>query len=94
MLSSGLVSDRLGPIRCPRFRTGVRGGSERTSERILWVSKLASGFAKNQREPYLSSSIAASNTSLPGRVTDSGSVASGWSVMLSMSRKLGACGFT
>jgi len=40
---------------------------------------------------YRSSSIHFSSTSLPGRTTDSGSVASGCSVTFSMSMKLGAC---
>lgn len=39
---------------------------------------------------YRSSSITCSSTSRPGRTTDAGSVASGWSVMFSMSMKVGA----
>ena len=49
---------------------------------------------KREGQRYRNSSIAASSASLPGRVIDSGSVASGWSVMLSISRKLGALGLT
>jgi hypothetical protein len=43
---------------------------------------------------YRNSSIAASNAFLPGRVSDSGSVASGSSTMFSMSRNVGALVFT
>ncbi len=50
--------------------------------------------ARGRKPPYLSSSIAASSASLPGRVSDSGSVASGSSTIFSMSRKLGALVFT
>jgi len=50
--------------------------------------------ARQPKPLYRNSSIAASSASLPGRVTDSGSVASGSSTMFSMSRKLGALVFT
>jgi hypothetical protein len=41
---------------------------------------------------YRNSSMHCSSTSLPGRTTDSGNVASGWSVRFNMSRKVGAWG--
>ena len=43
---------------------------------------------------YRNSSIACSSASRLGRVTDSGSVASGWSVIFNMSIKVGALGLT
>jgi len=43
---------------------------------------------------YLNSSITCSSTALPGRTTDSGSVAKGASVTFSWSMNVGAVGFT
>jgi hypothetical protein len=73
-----------GPVRaCPELAEG----------NLLYLRCTSSNDAAAELH-YRNSSIAASSASLPGRVTDSGSVAKGSSTMFSMSRKLGALVFT
>ncbi len=76
-----------------------RNARRERARNLLFCSLREQWFAEARRpkpeaQSYRNSSIAAASTSLPGRVTDSGSVASGSSTMFSISRKLGALVFT
>ena len=83
------------------------GFGNRASARPFVIPNRAEGTVRNllsapahrlkaeARSPaYRNSSIAASSASLPGRVSDSGNVASGSSTIFSISRKLGDLVFT
>jgi hypothetical protein len=101
------VSFQLSKIRCHSEPLAAAQRAERASEESAFLQLertadsspltqfgITSGLPKSEAQSYRNSSIAAASASLPGRVTDSGSVASGSSTMFSISRKLGDFVFT
>lgn len=80
-------------MQVPRRPEGLLGMTHIKVRPFVVATDTAQVFSDN-RQPttssYRNSSMHCSSTSREGRVTSSGKVASGASVMLSISRKLGA----